>query len=103
MTRYVGILDCSDGTWGVRIPDLPGCHGAGKSHQAAMADASSALREWISHQRSRGSAIPEPRTVEAVLADPASGFNSENEAVVMISMDRKKRRLPKARAADRAA
>ncbi|TIL61817.1 MAG: DNA-binding protein, partial [Mesorhizobium sp.] len=27
MTRYVGILDGADDVWGVRVPDLPGCHG----------------------------------------------------------------------------
>lgn len=44
MTYYVGILDGSGSVWGVRIPDVPGCHGGGNSAEAAIADAISALR-----------------------------------------------------------
>ena len=46
MIYYVGILDGSGDTWGVRIPDCPGCHGGGATPEAAISDAISALREW---------------------------------------------------------
>jgi len=39
MSDYVGIIDQSAGAWGVRIPDLPGCYGAGDSADAAIRDA----------------------------------------------------------------
>jgi predicted RNase H-like HicB family nuclease len=29
--HYIGILDTDGQTWGVRVPDLPGCHGGGPS------------------------------------------------------------------------
>ena len=38
MVHYVGVLDGSEGTWGVRIPDLPGCHGGGATVEATIAD-----------------------------------------------------------------
>ena len=38
MAIYVGILDGHGKTWGVRIPDLPGCYGAGATGEAAIAD-----------------------------------------------------------------
>ena len=60
-----------------------------------MADATSAVREWIAHQRTRGVKLPAARDVEAVLADPGSEFNSENEALVVISLERRKPRPPK--------
>ncbi len=37
MTHYVGILDGSGTVWGVRVPDLPGCHGGGETPEAAIA------------------------------------------------------------------
>jgi len=42
MTQYVGILDGNGKTCGVRILDLPGCNGAGRSPEAALSDAVSA-------------------------------------------------------------
>lgn len=44
---YFGILDGLNDVWGVRIPDLPGCHGGGNTPDAAMSDAMSAAAEWI--------------------------------------------------------
>ena len=35
MTQYIGILDGSGKTYGVRIPDLPGCYGGGATPEAA--------------------------------------------------------------------
>ena len=29
MPYYVGILDGAKDVWGVRMPDVPGCHGGG--------------------------------------------------------------------------
>ena len=39
MTYYVGVLDGGGEVWGVRIPDIPGCVGGGKTPEAAIADA----------------------------------------------------------------
>ena len=54
MTQYVGILDGNGKTYGVRIPDLPGCYGAGRSPEAALSDAMSAAREWLAHRMTSG-------------------------------------------------
>lgn len=85
MAIYVGILDGHGKTWGVRIPDLPGCYGAGATGEAAIADAASAAREWIAHQAADGVKVNEPRSVAKVLKDPNSEFNAAaGEAAVMI-------------------
>ena len=78
MTQYIGILDGSGKTYGVRIPDLPGCYGAGRSPEAALADAISAAREWLAHRVTRGDNLPKPRRMAQILKaeeiDPAAAF-----------------------------
>ena len=85
MTDYVGIIDHSEDAWGIRIPDLPGCYGAGDSAEAAIRDAASAAREWIEHQEGAGRARPRPREIGEILAsgeiDVAAG-----EAAVLIGV-----------------
>lgn len=77
MTRYVAIIDGSDDVWGVRIPDLPGCHGGGASVEAAVDDAISAAREWAEHWLSKGNPLPAPRSLGQIVAagelDQAAG------------------------------
>jgi predicted RNase H-like HicB family nuclease len=63
MTRYIGILDGADGIWGVCIPDLPGCHGGGASPQEAIADATSAMREWVETRIAKHLPLPVPRSM----------------------------------------
>jgi hypothetical protein len=75
---YVGILDGAGDVWGVRIPDVPGCHGGGPTPEAAIADAISALHDWD---------VPtcKPRTAQEVMADSESEFDAAGgETLVMI-------------------
>jgi predicted RNase H-like HicB family nuclease len=67
MSDYVGVIDESRGIWGIRVPDLPGCYGAGDSAEAAIRDAASAAREWIVHQEAQGMARPKARTTSEIL------------------------------------
>jgi len=83
MTQYVGILDGSGKAYGVRIPDLAGCYGGGKTPEAAIADAMSSAREWISHRAVKGEAAPTPRSLAQILKtetiDP-----KQNEVAVIV-------------------
>jgi predicted RNase H-like HicB family nuclease len=84
---YVGILDGAKDVWGVRMPDVPGCHGGGATPEAAIADAISALREFASHQAAKGIALEPPRRVQAVIADKASGYDAAaGESIVMVPL-----------------
>jgi predicted RNase H-like HicB family nuclease len=67
MIRYVGILDGADDVWGVRVPDLPGCHGGGASPEEAIADAASAMGEWAEVHMAKHLPIPNPRTAADLL------------------------------------
>ncbi|MDX8531605.1 type II toxin-antitoxin system HicB family antitoxin [Mesorhizobium sp. VK25A] len=85
MTHYVGILDGADDVWGVRVPDLLGCHGGGASPEDAIADATSAVREWAEARLAKHVSLPEARTVADLLRsgeiDSAAG-----ESAVMIPL-----------------
>jgi predicted RNase H-like HicB family nuclease len=97
MTYFVGILDGGDGIFGVRVPDCPGCHGAGATVEAAIADVLSAMREWAQHRESEGRALPEARTIRAIVDDPESAFDPRaGEATVMLPLVLDKQRLVKA-------
>jgi predicted RNase H-like HicB family nuclease len=83
MTQYVGILDGAGKTYGVRLPDLPGCYGGGATPEAAIADAMSAAREWLGHREAKGEAAPKARTMAQILKTETIDA-AQNEAAVMI-------------------
>jgi predicted RNase H-like HicB family nuclease len=83
MTYYVGILDGTGAVWGVRIPDVSGCVGAGASPEQAIADVTIALRDVMAHRRGGGFEIPAPSSVSAILA---SGEIQSGETIVMIPL-----------------
>jgi predicted RNase H-like HicB family nuclease len=85
MIHYVGVLDGSGDTWGIRIPDLPGCHGGGETAEAAIADAISAAREWAEHRKARGSAMPASRALDAIIRDAELDV-AAGETAVMIPL-----------------
>lgn len=85
-TQYVGILDGKGSVWGVRIPDVPGCHGGGSTPEEALADAIGALREVASHLDARDLTIADARTVQAILQDPEAGYDPSNESLVMVPL-----------------
>ncbi len=85
MTHYVGVLDGGGKTFGIRIPDLPGCYGGGKSAEDAIADATSAAREWMAHHLARGGKQPKARSLSQIVkAGEIDAAN--NEVAVMMSV-----------------
>ena len=83
MTQYVGILDGSGKAYGVRLPDLPGCYGAGPTPEAAIADAMSAAREWLSHRETKNETAPPARAMAQILKTETIDA-ALNEVAVMI-------------------
>ncbi len=79
MTIFIGILDGAGDVWGVRVPDVAGCHGGGPTPQAAVADAISALSCMEADFR-----LPDARTAEEVAADSASRFDLDRECLVAL-------------------
>jgi predicted RNase H-like HicB family nuclease len=81
--HYVGILDGSGDTWGVRIPDLPGCHGGGETAEAAIADAISAAREWAEHRNAKGAVMPASRPLRQIIRDGELDVQAGETAVMI--------------------
>ena len=83
MPHYVGILDGTGDTWGVRVPDLPGCHGGGDTAEAAIADAISAAREWGEHRNAKGAAMPASRPFSQIIRDGELDVRAGETAVMI--------------------
>ena len=87
MVQYVGILDGAKRTWGIRVPDLPGCHGGGATPEAAIADAISALSEYAAELQKRKQALPKARTLREILADTEQRPDPQSgESAVMLPL-----------------
>ena len=69
MTSFTALIDGRTGAYGLYFPDLPGCTAMGATLEEAVVNAAEAMRDWVGVTVERGGAIPEPRTIEALLAD----------------------------------
>ncbi|MER8750421.1 type II toxin-antitoxin system HicB family antitoxin [Mesorhizobium sp. M1050] len=88
MTHYVGILDGAGNIWGVRVPDLPGCHGGGASPEEAIADATSAVREWVEARATKHLQLPVSRTVaQLLLQDELDTAAGESAVMIPVLID----------------
>ena len=73
MTAYIALIRKDiDSDYGVDFPDFPGCVTAGRTVEEARRMASEALALHVEGMLGDGEPIPEPSTLEAVMADPAS-------------------------------
>ena len=70
MTKYIALLDGEPGTYGVSIPDCPGCVAMGDSEQNAVENARAVLSEWMKNLASEKSERPIPSTAETLRNDP---------------------------------
>lgn len=70
MSRYTALIDGKAGAYGVAFPDLPGCTAMGKTIDEAIANAAEAMRDWAASMTEGGHAIPAPRALEKLRADP---------------------------------
>lgn len=71
MRNYIGLIrKDADSDYGVSFPDFPGVVTAGTDLDDARAMAEEALALHVEGLVEDGEAIPEPSTLEAVMADP---------------------------------
>jgi predicted RNase H-like HicB family nuclease len=81
MRNYIALIHKdAESDYGVSFPDLPGVVSAGTSLDDARAMASEALALHLEGMATDGEAIPEPSSLEIVMADPA---NREGVAVLI--------------------
>jgi predicted RNase H-like HicB family nuclease len=69
--QYIALIHKEEGSdYGVSFPDLPGCITAGTTLDEARTFAEKALALHLEGLAEDGEAIPEPSSLEAVMADP---------------------------------
>lgn len=81
MPHYVGILDRGPDVWGVTLPDVPGCVGAGETVEDAIESATEALSLVALHRHQGGFPMPMATRVEDVIG---SGHYGATPVLVMI-------------------
>lgn len=73
MRQYIGLIHKdADSDYGVSFPDFPGAVSAGRTLDEARAMAEEALALQIDGLVADGEPVPEPSSLEAVMADPAN-------------------------------
>jgi predicted RNase H-like HicB family nuclease len=73
MTTYIALLRKEkDSDFGVDFPDFPGCITAGKTLEEAHKKASEALRFHIKGMIEDGTPLPEPGSLDDIVADPTT-------------------------------
>ncbi len=82
MRAYIALIHKeADSDYGVSFPDLPGCITAGATLDEARAMATEALAFHLEGLAEDGEAIPEPSSLEKIMAEP------ENRDGVAILVD----------------
>lgn len=90
MERYIALLRKEEeSSYGVDFPDFPGCITAGETLEEAHTRASEALRFHIKGMLEDGEEIPEPSSLDDIMADP----DNEHAVpfLVQVPGERKKR------------
>ena len=66
----IGIIHGSPGAYGISFPDLPGCISAGDTLDGVLAASAEAVAFHVAGMAEDGDAIPVPRQLDALKADP---------------------------------
>lgn len=86
MRQYIALIHKEEQSdYGVSFPDLPGCVTAGRDLDEARAMAQEALAIHLEGLAEDGEAIPEPSSLEAVMADPE---NRDGVAILVAAPER---------------
>jgi predicted RNase H-like HicB family nuclease len=62
MSRYLVVIEGSDGSYGAFVPDLPGCIAAADSREEVERLIAEAIPLHIESLRAHGEPVPEPRS-----------------------------------------
>ena len=87
--RYVAFIHKDpDSAFGVSFPDVPGCFSAGDTLDEASRNAVEALAAHIRWLETDGDPVPEPRSLDQIVADPALAGDREGAIVAAIPLVR---------------
>src|SRR4029077_19026632 len=88
MTHYVAIVeDAGPGkAVGIWFPDLPGCFSAGDDIDDALRNAHQAFALYAEAEAQEGRALPDPRPLSALKADPAVLPDLRDHMVALVAL-----------------
>jgi len=84
MARYVALVDGRSGSYGLTVPDLPGCTSAAATIDEVLRRATEAVRLWAEDALADGEKLPKLRSIEAVRVDPEVAAALAHGAVLAI-------------------
>jgi predicted RNase H-like HicB family nuclease len=87
--RYIAFIHKEHGScYGVSFPDFPGCASAGDSLDEAVANGVEALSGHVRAMEADGDLIPEPRTLEEIMADDTLVEDREGAILIAVPLVR---------------
>lgn len=84
MQHYVALVHGKAGAYGISFPDFPGCVSAGDTVDHALRSGIEALHLHMEGMIEDDAAIPAPRTVDAIRADPHFSDDLRDAVVAMV-------------------
>jgi predicted RNase H-like HicB family nuclease len=89
MSHYVAIVEDAgaEKAIGIWFPDLPGCFSAGDDVDEALRNAHQALALYAEAEAQEGRALPKPRSLSALRADPAVMPDLRDHMVALVALD----------------
>lgn len=82
MKRYIAVMHADGHSgYGISFPDFPGCISAGKDWPSTIENGTQALRAHVELMREDGLAIPAPRDLATLRADPE--FRDDFEGAIV--------------------
>lgn len=88
MTRYVALVDGKPGSYGLTVPDLPGCTSAAATIDEILRRATEAVRLWAEDALADGEKLPKPHSMEALRADPeVAAALAQGAALAIVPLD----------------
>lgn len=83
--HYVAFIHSADGPgFGVSFPDFPGCVSDGDTVEEAIRRGAEALAFHVEGMIEDGEAVPEPRAVQEIKADPSLAEWREGADIVFV-------------------
>ncbi|WP_342781784.1 type II toxin-antitoxin system HicB family antitoxin [Blastochloris sulfoviridis] len=89
MSHYLAIVEDTgpETAVGVWFPDLPGCFSGGDDVETALANAREALTLYSEALADAGRAMPAPRSVAALRADPAAAADIAGHLIALVPFE----------------
>ncbi len=85
--RYVAFVHKEPGSvYGVSFPDFPGCISAGKTADEALHNAVEALAGHVAGMRADSDEIPEPRELDAIMADDELAEDRKGATIAFVPL-----------------